>query len=207
MKFPSKKYYNINSFTNDYLDEFTRCSKDLVIDDLEKIIKVLEKLYRGNKGKLYVCGNGGSAALSNHFACDHQKILSRINSLKPMITSLAANSAIMTAISNDIDYSDVFLEQLKPVANKNDLLLVISSSGNSKNIIKVIEWANRNKIKTISFTGFDGGYAKKKAKLNIHCNSKNYGIIEAMHQNIMNIISQYIRIKFSSKKRISTEYF
>ena len=67
----------------------------------------------------------------------------------------------MTAISNDIDYSDVFLEQLKPVANKNDLLLVISSSGNSKNIIKVIEWANRNKIKTISFTGFDGGYAKK----------------------------------------------
>lgn len=207
MKFPSKKYYKIDSFTNDYLDEFIRCSKNLSIDDLRQIIKTLEKLYRGKKGKLYVCGNGGSAALSNHFACDHQKILSRINLLKPMITSLSANSAIMTAISNDSNYSQVFVDQLKAVANKNDLLLVISSSGNSKNIIKAIEWANKNKIKTISFTGFDGGDAKRKTKLNIHCNSKNYGIIEAIHQNIMNIISQYIRNKFSSTKKISTEYF
>mgnify|MGYP001265735200 CR=1 FL=1 len=207
MKFPFKKYYKISSFTNHYFKELQRCIESLNYSDLKKIINVLDKLYKNKNGTLYVCGNGGSAAISNHFACDHQKILSQIKPLRPMITSLSSNSAIMTAISNDINYSEVFVEQLKAVANKNDVLLVISSSGSSKNIIKALDWANKFKIKTISFTGFDGGYAKKKAKFNIHCDSYNYGIIESMHHNIMNIISQYIRNKYSSSKKISTEMF
>ena len=205
-KFPYIKYNKSKLYYKDYINEHYKTFENLSTNNLDKIIKIMNKKYLLGK-KIFVCGNGGSAALANHFACDHQKILSQIKPLSPMVTSLSSNSAIITAISNDISYSEVFVEQLKAVAKKNDVLLVISSSGNSKNIIKVLDWANKFKIKTISFTGFDGGYAKKKAKFNIHCDSYNYGIIESMHHNIMNIISQYIRNKYSSTKKISSEMF
>ena len=93
-------------------------------------------------------------------------------------------------------------EQLKQTAKKDDVLLVISASGNSKNVIDAIKWAKKNYLTTISFTGFDGGIVKKISNINLHIDSKNYGIIEANHQSLINIISQYLKMKAISNNQI-----
>ena len=202
MKFPNKKYKNIESFFEDYFLNLNSSLSSINYSNLNKIIKLLNKIYTKEKNKLYVCGNGGSAALSDHFACDHQKILYESKKFKPFIISLVSNFSLGTAISNDVNYKSIFTEQLKQTAKKDDVLLVISASGNSKNVIDAIKWAKKNYLTTISFTGFDGGIVKKISNINLHIDSKNYGIIEANHQSLINIISQYLKMKAISNNQI-----
>ena len=159
------------------------------------------------KKKVFVCGNGGSAALANHYACDHQKILYETNKIKPKILSLCANIPLISAISNDNGYEKIFVDQLKYISNPLDILIIISSSGKSKNIINALKWANKNKLITISFTGFDGGISKKISNYNVNVPIFNYGIVEATHHSIMNIISQYIKNKLLTKKQIQKNIF
>lgn len=202
MKFPNKKYKNINSFFKDYFTNLNSSLDKINFSNLEKIINLLGKKYKNGKNKIFVCGNGGSAALSDHFACDHQKILFETKKFRPFVISLVSNHALGTAISNDVNYKSIFSEQLKQMATKDDILIVISSSGRSKNIIEAVKWANKNKMISISFTGFDGGLVKKISKINLHINSNNYGIIEANHQSLINIISQFLKLKNLSLKTI-----
>ncbi|MDA9723978.1 SIS domain-containing protein [Candidatus Pelagibacter sp.] len=202
MKFPNKKYINLESFYNDYFKNLNLSLSSINLSNLKKIIKILNEIYTNDKNKLIVCGNGGSAALSDHFACDHQKILYETKKFKPFVVSLVSNFSLGTAISNDVNYRSIFTEQLKQISKNKDVLLVISSSGNSENIVNALKWANKNKMITISFTGFDGGIAKKIAKINLHIESENYGIIEANHQSLINIISQYLKLRVLSNKQI-----
>ena len=208
MKFPFKKYKNIDNFTSDYFADFTRAKNNLNIKDLENIIFALKKAYTNKKNAIFVCGNGGSAAIANHFECDHKKILFEgTKNLNPKIISLCANNPLITAIANDFSYEEIFLKQLQYLAKKGDILITISSSGKSKNIIKALKWSNKNNIRTISFTGFDGGESKKVAKLNIHASSYNYGVVENIHHAIMNIISQFLRQDSNSLKVIKNSLF
>ena len=201
-KFPNQKYKSVKNFFIDYLSDLNSSFNSLDIDILKKIILLLKKSYNQKNKKIFICGNGGSAALSDHYACDHQKILFETKKLKPIIISLVANSALGTAISNDVNYKSIFSEQLKQMARDGDILIVISASGNSQNVIEAIKWANKNKITSISFTGFDGGIVKKISKYNLHIESNNYGVIEANHQSIINIISQYIKMDVLSLNQI-----
>ena len=113
----------------------------------------------------------------------------------------------MTAISNDSDYAKIFSDQIIQVGNKNDVLITISSSGKSKNIINAIKEAKRKKIISISLTGFSGGISKKISDYNIHVASQNYGIIESLHHKIMNLISQFLKNKYFSLKQIRNNKF
>lgn len=207
MKFPNKKYINVINFKNDYFKTLSSTFDSINGLNLKKIINLLEKNYKKRGIKILVCGNGGSAAISNHFACDHQKIIYETGKIKPFIISLSSNNSLITAISNDNDYSMVFSDQIKQIGSKGDILIVISSSGKSKNIINALKTAKKLSIKTISFTGFTGGTTKKISDLNIHINSNNYGIIESMHHNLMNLISQYIKHKVISKNKIKKTIF
>ena len=207
MKFTNKKYINVINFKNDYFKTLSSTFDSINELNLKKIINLLEKNYKKRGIKILVCGNGGSAAISNHFACDHQKIIYETGKIKPFIISLSSNNSLITAISNDNDYSMVFSDQIKQIGSKGDILIVISSSGKSKNIINAIKVAKKLSIKTISFTGFTGGTTKKISDLNIHINSNNYGIIESMHHNLMNLISQYIKHKVISKNKIKKTIF
>ena len=207
MKFPNKKYINVINFKNDYFKTLSSTFDSINELNLKKIINLLEKNYKKRGIKILVCGNGGSAAISNHFACDHQKIIYETGKIKPFIISLSSNNSLITAISNDNDYSMVFSDQIKQIGSKGDILIVISSSGKSKNIINALKVAKKLSIKTISFTGFTGGTTKKISDLNIHINSNNYGIIESMHHNLMNLISQYIKHKVISKNKIKKTIF
>ena len=205
-KFPNKKYSNLSDYFNDYSRELIKCINKSEIKNLSKAKNILEKKYRNNNN-IFVCGNGGSAAIANHFECDHKKILFETKKIKPRIISMCSNNSLITAISNDHSYEDIFIKQLEYLSKKGDLLITISSSGNSENIIKAIKFAKKSKIKVISFTGFDGGRSKKLCDINLHVNSKNYGIIENLHHAYMNILSQFIKNKVFSKKQIIKNNF
>jgi D-sedoheptulose 7-phosphate isomerase len=207
MKFPINKYNKLDYFSNDYFKTLSDLSKSIDLNNFNKIVKIIEKNYKSNRNKTFVCGNGGSAALANHYACDHQKILFETKKIKPKIISLCSNTPLITAIANDNTYAKIFKDQLKYSSNKDDILIVISSSGNSANVVEAINFANKKDLITISFTGFDGGLCKKISKYNINISCYNYGIVEATHHSIMNIISQFIKNKLLSKNIIKNSIF
>ena len=198
MSFIKKRYNNISNFSKDYISILSDTLHKIDFNSLSKIVSLIEKKVK-NKKTLYVCGNGGSAAISNHFVCDYLKYMKTDNNLLPKIFSLSSSNELITAISNDISYDKIFSYQLKVLASSGDILLVISSSGNSKNLIEVIKAAKKMNIKTISFTGFDGGIIKRISDYNLHFNYKNYGISEDLHHISMHLVCQYIRIKYSNK--------
>ena len=205
-KFPSKFFNSASSYAKKYFEEKNQVSKLINLEEIEKASLILKKNYM-NRKKVFVCGNGGSLAISNHFLCDHMKGISSKTKIFPRIISLSSNMEIISAISNDISFDDVFVFQLSNLADKNDCLITISSSGNSKNIIKSIEWAKKNNLNTISFNGFNGGKASRLSEININVPSKNYGIVEDIHQSIMHILAHSIRMHFMSKNDFKKSIF
>lgn len=148
-----------------------------------------------NGNRIYTIGNGASASIAQHWSCDYTKGCSqKEKNFQPQVISLASNIPLMTAISNDISYEEVYSYQLDKLANKNDLLIAISSSGNSPNIVKAIEEAKNLGVKTVSLTGMTGGKAKELADENIHVDVHEYEATEDCHQAIMHMIAKYLRM-------------
>ena len=108
----------------------------------------------------------------------------------------------LTAISNDHHYSEIFKYQAESLADKGDIFIIISSSGNSDNVIKLAKWAKRKKNKVISFTGFNGGKLKNLSYLNININQKNYGRVEDSHHILMHLIMHFIVLKNKKTKKL-----
>ena len=155
--------------------------------NLTNAIRVLKNKIKKNK-QIFVCGNGGSAAITNHYIADYLKLLREKSGVKIKIFSLSDNVELITAISNDIDFNKIFSYQLESLANKNDLLLLISSSGNSQNIINALKFAKKNLITTIGFSGFDGGYLKKNCDIPLHFENNSYQLSEDFHHILMHFI-------------------
>lgn len=182
---------NINKFFNNYIDDLYKIISNL---DVKKLDSATREIYKTIKrgGTIYVCGNGGSAAISNHYICDFLKLLRQKTKLKPKIISLSNNIETITAISNDLDYKYIFKYQAESLCKKGDTILIISSSGNSKNIIELLKFTKKKRIKTIGFSGFDGGYLKRNCDFSVHVKAKNYGISEDSHHILMHVILQYL---------------
>lgn len=136
--------------------------------------------------KIYVGGNGGSAAISNHLCCDFMK------GANLRVMSLSCNTPLITAIGNDLGYEKTLSFQLEKTLTRADLVLLISSSGNSPNIIEAAHVAKRIGAPLVGMTGFDGGSLAQLSDVSIHIPINNYGVVEDCHQSIMHIISQYI---------------
>ena len=187
----------IQKFLESYLATLI---KSIKISDLKSIemasFKILETIKK--KRTIFVCGNGGSAAISNHYICDYLKFLRQNSNFKPRVISLSNNIETITAISNDINYDQIFKYQAESLFEKNDLLIAISSSGNSNNIREVVKFSKKKEVKVIGFSGFDGGFLKKNSDISIHIPANNYGITEDAHHILMHIILQYLI--FISKK-------
>ena len=110
----------------------------------------------------------------------------------PKIVSLSNSIETITAIANDIDYKYIFKYQLESLYKKGDILLIISSSGNSDNIKEVLKFTNKKNIKTIGFSGFKGGYLNKNSSISLHVKAMNYGISEDSHHILMHVLLQYL---------------
>ena len=171
-------------------------------NELKNIIEEILTAVKRQKN-IFSCGNGGSASTAEHLSCDFSKGSCTDTNLNIKVFSLNSNVSLMTAIANDISYDDIFSYQLARFGKPNDILLLFSVSGSSKNILKCAKEAKRKKIKIISFTGFNGGKIKKLSKYNTNFATNNFGIVEDCHLSIMHFISQYIRnINFKSSKKI-----
>lgn len=200
----NKKKIFFKSFVKNY---FSKLNNNLINLNQEKIFNAAELILKTIKKKnyIYVCGNGGSAAIANHYVCDFFKQLSKYTKLKAKIKSLNSDQYLISAISNDISYDDIFKIQLERYVKRDDILILVSSSGNSNNIKKVLKFCNRKKIKTIGFSNFSGGYLSKNAYISIHSKINNYGIGEDINHILMHLIMQFIsmtNLKNSTKKII-----
>jgi phosphoheptose isomerase len=156
---------------------------------------------------MFSCGNGGSAAIANHIQCDHVKGIRTQTDLTPQVLSLSTNVELLTAVANDLGYENVFVHQLQSQARPGDVLLAVSSSGRSPNIVHAIAWARDHGLRTIALTGFDGGAARTMAEVAVHVDCTNYGIVEDLHQAIMHALAQYIRQSRMSANSISNTVF
>ena len=189
---------NFKNFLESYLSELVDSIKLSKIKQIEKAsTKILQTVKK--KGTIFVCGNGGSAAISNHYVCDYLKFLRQHTKLKPKVISLSSNLETITAISNDFSYDQIFKYQAESLFEKNDLVIVVSSSGNSKNVKELVKYSKKKGVKIIGFSGFKGGYLKKHSDISIHIPADNYGISEDSHHILMHIILQYLILKQKNK--------
>ena len=193
MTFPDEKFSSVTGYADAYFAEVGKAQASVDRKKLTQALKLLDAAYERG-ATLYVCGNGGSASISNHLVCDHSKGGQTDTDLRPKVVSLATNIEMITAIANDIDFDDVFVYQLRTLAEKGDVLLTISASGDSENVVRAAEWANKNGIEVIAFTGFKGGRTAKLANVNLHVKGDNYGVVEDAHQSLMHILAQYVRL-------------
>jgi len=192
MTFPDKKFADAGSYAGAYFTQVTAAAASVDRDRIEQAAGLLTQVY-GAGGTVYACGNGGSAAISNHLVCDHCKLVQTDTELVPHVVSLSTTVEMITAIANDISYDEVFVYQLRSLAEAGDALITISSSGDSENVVRAARWAKDSGLPVIAMTGFAGGRSAEIADVNLHVAADNYGVIEDVHQSLMHILAQHIR--------------
>jgi D-sedoheptulose 7-phosphate isomerase/D-glycero-D-manno-heptose 1,7-bisphosphate phosphatase len=206
IKFPDIPYSHAGAYFSGYADEFAQAWKTIDLDALETAAVLLTEAYQ-RRASVFACGNGGSASIANHLVCDHVKGIRNGTDLTPRVTSLSNNVEILTAIANDLAYDKVFTYQLQSQSQLGDVLVAVSSSGRSANIVGALRWARDHGLRTIAITGFDGGEARRAAEVAIHADSSNYGVIEDLHQAVMHALAQYIRQSRMTPETISSTVF
>jgi phosphoheptose isomerase len=192
VKFPMTSYTSAGTYFDDYAQEIARASKAIDPLALEHAAAILMAA-SASGARMFSCGNGGSASIANHMQCDHVKGVRTGTDLTPRVQSLSANVELLTAIANDMGYEDVFVYQLQSQSEPGDVLIAVSSSGRSRNIVDALRWGREHSLRTIAITGFDGGAARTTAEVAIHVDSTNYGVVEDLHQAIMHALAQFIR--------------
>ena len=192
MTFPDVSFADAGSYADAYFAEVRKAAESVDRTSLQRAAAILTQAYRDG-GMVYSCGNGGSAAIANHLVCDHCKLVRTDTELRSRIYSLSSTMEIVTAISNDLSYDDVFVYQLRALAVPGDALITISSSGDSENIVRAAAWAKENGLPVMAMTGFSGGRSAGIADVNLHVTADNYGVIEDVHQSLMHILAQHIR--------------
>lgn len=164
-------------------------------DQINKVMNVLLKAYE-SESTIFIFGNGGSASTASHYVCDFNKGVSIKLPKKFRFVCLNDNTATVMAIANDCGYENIFSMQLEGKLKKGDVLIAISGSGNSKNVIKAVEYAKEQGNEIISLTGYDGGILLKLSDYPIHVNINDMQIAEDIHMIMCHMISSIIAKKF-----------
>lgn len=172
---------------NNYFETMKRCIDNLDRNEIQVFINTLLTA-RDNGNKIFTMGNGGSAATASHFCCDFNKGMSYGQDKKFRLICLNDNVATMMAYANDVSYDNIFVEQLKNFMQPNDVVIGISGSGNSKNVLNAIEYANENGGITIGLTGYNGGKLKSMAKLSVNANIDDMQVTEDIHMMLCHMI-------------------
>ena len=159
---------------------------------------------RRKGSQVFVLGNGGSAATASHFACDLAKNTRQEGLPHFRVIGLTDNMAMFSALANDEGYEKVFSEQLASLVKPGDVVIAISASGNSKNVINAAEAAQRYEATVVGFTGFDGGRLGQLANINIHVNSNIIEHVEDIHLILEHLIVKTIKEQVKSSVNITT---
>lgn len=181
----------IKNYFNDEISSINKLNKNKIN---ELILKLDDALI--NNKVIYIFGNGGSASTASHFVADFNKSKFRKTCQRFNVICLNDNIPSMLAISNDYGYDKVFLNQLEGRVNSNCIVIAISGSGNSKNIIDAVSYAKSEGAFIIGFTGFDGGNLSKLTDLEINSKINNMQITEDIHLIIEHLIISYFHKKY-----------
>jgi D-sedoheptulose 7-phosphate isomerase len=190
-------------FTHEYLKEIHRILHDMEPDLVQKMDDIARILLeaRSKRNMIFIMGNGGSASTASHFVSDLSKgtIVPGFPRFKAI--ALTDNIPNMLAWANDESYDDIFVEQLKNLLDPGDVVIGISGSGNSRNVIKAIEYANERGGITIGFSGYDGGALLKTAHVNIHTPSMYMQRVEDIHLLLEHLVTSLIREEQQQQKK------
>ena len=188
-----KKKTEIQNYFKDYRNRIDEILNTVQIERLVETIELIISTFKtGNT--LYVCGNGGSAATATHMQADFSFFTRYFTKFRPKVRALTDNAAMMTAVGNDTSFDDIFVEQLKGHFQSGDILICISASGNSENVIRAANYANENGGTSIGFIGFEGGKLLNTATISLFTpNPKgDYGPIEDVHMIFNHLIVNYL---------------
>jgi D-sedoheptulose 7-phosphate isomerase len=189
-----------DSVARTYLENLSQVLALVSADALDSAIDLLLEA-RANRRRVYIVGNGGSAATASHLACDLVKT-AQVPGMAPLRAfALADNTALMTAWANDVSFNRTFAEQVLAIADADDVVLLISASGNSKNILDALEAARSVGAKTLALVGFDGGAAALMADFVVHVPCNDYGLVEDTHAAIGHAMTAAIRAALTSAVR------
>lgn len=178
-------------FSTKYLNEVLPVFEEYKSRQYSEAIKAMETAYLADR-QIFICGNGGSAGTSNHMVNDLSKGSSVDGKRRLRVIGLADNMSLLTALANDCGYETVFVEQLKNLWNPGDVLIAISASGNSPNVVKAAEFSRKNGGYVIGLVGFTGGKLLELSHSAIHFKSHNYGVVEDAQLMFSHLSSQYM---------------
>ncbi len=166
----------------DYLERVCQEIQRLDDSQVERMSSLIEQAYHAGRF-VFIIGNGGSGANASHLCEDLAKCTLKDfdNQKRLKVLSLTDNTPWLMAVANDISYERIFVEQLRNLGSPGDLLIAISGSGNSPNILRAVEWANKNGMTTVGITGFSGGKLRELAHHNLHAGVDDMGIAESLH--------------------------
>lgn len=182
----------VKGFADEYFNILKKTIDEIPMEKVEQIVKMILDAYQNNK-YVFIMGNGGSASTASHFACDLGKGTICEGKRRFRVVCLNDNIPLITALSNDFGYERVFVEQLINLVNPEDLVICITASGNSPNILKAVEYAKKQGAKAIGLIGFGGGKLKKMVDGHITISNTNYGQVEDVHLILSHAISQYFK--------------
>src|SRR5215475_1722034 len=178
------------SFPYDYKADLLKTIETVDLDRVNQAIEILRKA-REDDRHIFVCGNGGSASTASHFCCDMVKGASFGREKRFRIMALTDSLPTLTAYSNDVSYECIFVEQLKNFAEPGDVVMAISGSGNSPNVLRAVEYAASIGCHTIALSGRDGGKLGALAQLNVQVSHPHMGRIEDGHLVVLHMIGYY----------------
>ena len=188
----------VGGLTRRFLAELGRLLDGVSIEQIERFVELLLEAQATGR-RVYVIGNGGSAATASHLACDLSKS-TLIPGVAPLrVQALADNVPLLTAWANDTCYERVFAEQLAGLVDADDLVIAISASGRSPNILAALKVAAERGARTVALLGFDGGTARDLVELALHIPSEDYGLIEAAHLALGQALTAEVRQALRSR--------
>jgi D-sedoheptulose 7-phosphate isomerase len=177
----------VKDLAKTYIDGLKQALDFIPLNRLEELVTSLLRAY-DNGNSVFIMGNGGSAATASHFACDINKGVCFGLSKRMKVICLNDNVPAVLAYANDLSYDDVFVEQLRNFLDDGDLVIGISGSGNSPNVIKAVEYANRNNAVSAAMTGFTGGMLSKAAKISVVVPVNDMQKAEDVHMILVHMI-------------------
>jgi D-sedoheptulose 7-phosphate isomerase len=189
----------------EFIDEFSKKSikaiQNIPHEEIAKALNILQAAYERN-GRVYVFGNGGSWAIAGHWVTDFNKTVFsqhlKKHNRRFRVSRIPPSAEELTAWANDVGYDMIFAKPLENVLEDTDVVIAISSSGNSPNVIKAVEVAKKNKVPVIGLSGFDGGKLNKLADVKILVSTPkgDYEIVESTHDTIMHLMTKYFKEYF-----------
>lgn len=195
----------MEDFFGQYRQMLDTVLSSISASDVTTVMQVLWRAWK-EESTIFICGNGGSAATASHFACDLGKGTTVDGQKRFKVIALTDNMATLSAISNDLDYSEVFLYQLENLFGKGDILIGISASGNSANVVKAFKFVKEMGGVTIGLIGFSGGRMLELSDYSVHVKNDNYGIVEDLHLVLEHAITQELRRRIISNDKTAVTH-